>query len=72
VTVLIACIAVFVLPNYPSNTPWLSAEERAVAEWRLISNTGQVDKGDEKWSYGFKMAFADWRLYIFALILLCI
>ncbi|KAL2789216.1 major facilitator superfamily domain-containing protein [Aspergillus keveii] len=72
VTVFIACIAVFVLPNYPSNTPWLSAEERAVAEWRLISDAGQVDEDDEKWSYGFKMAFADWRLYVFALIFLCI
>ncbi|KAL3462654.1 major facilitator superfamily domain-containing protein [Aspergillus heterothallicus] len=72
VTVFIAFIAVLVLPNYPSNTPWLTPEERAVAEWRLISDAGQVDEDDEKWSYGFKMAFRDWRLYIFALTFLCI
>lgn len=71
-TVFIALIALFILPNYPSNTPWLSAEERAVAEWRLISDAGQVDEDDERWSYGFKMAFKDWRLYVFALIFLCI
>ncbi|GLA09759.1 hypothetical protein AnigIFM60653_000700 [Aspergillus niger] len=71
-TVFIALMALFVLPNYPSNTPWLSPEERAVAEWRLIEDAGQVDEDDERWSYGFKMAFNDWRLYTFALIFLCI
>jgi Na+/melibiose symporter-like transporter len=72
VTVFIAIFAIFILPNYPSNTSWLSPEERAVAEWRLISDAGQVDKDNEDWSYGFKMAFKDWRLYVFALIFLCI
>lgn len=60
------------LLNYPSNTPWLTQEERAVAEWRLIADAGQVDEDDERWSYGFQMAFSDWRLYAFALIFLCI
>ncbi|KAL5046492.1 hypothetical protein BDW71DRAFT_197443 [Aspergillus fruticulosus] len=72
VTVFIAIFAMFILPNYPSNTTWLSPEERAVAEWRLISDAGQVDEDNENWSYGFKMAFRDWRLYVFALIFLCI
>ncbi|KAL4772410.1 major facilitator superfamily domain-containing protein [Aspergillus nidulans var. acristatus] len=72
VTVFIAIFAIFILPNYPSNTSWLSPEERAVAEWRLISDAGQVDEDNEDWSYGFKMAFKDWRLYVFALIFLCI
>ncbi|RDW64563.1 uncharacterized protein DSM5745_09974 [Aspergillus mulundensis] len=71
-TVLIAIFALFILPNYPSNTSWLSPEERAVAEWRLISDAGQVDEDNEDWSYGFKMAFKDWRLYVFALTFLCI
>ncbi|KAL4972759.1 major facilitator superfamily domain-containing protein [Aspergillus desertorum] len=64
VTVFIAIFAMFILPDYPSNTFWLSPEERAVAEWRLISDAGQVDEDDEDWSYGFKMAFRDWRLYV--------
>ncbi|KAL4900396.1 hypothetical protein BDW74DRAFT_170804 [Aspergillus multicolor] len=71
-TVFIAIFALFILPNYPSNTSWLSPEERAVAEWRLISDAGQVDEDNEDWSYGFKMAFKDWRLYVFALTFLCI
>ncbi|KAL4750666.1 major facilitator superfamily domain-containing protein [Aspergillus terricola var. indicus] len=60
VTVFIGIFAIFILPNYPSNTSWLSPEERA------------VDEDNEDWSYGFKMAFKDWRLYVFALIFLCI
>ena len=71
-TIFIALMAFFILPNYPSNTPWLTQEERAVAEWRLIADAGQVDEDDERWSYGFQMAFSDWRLYAFALIFLCI
>ncbi|OJZ87015.1 hypothetical protein ASPFODRAFT_188916 [Aspergillus luchuensis CBS 106.47] len=71
-TIFIALMAFFILPNYPSNTPWLTQEERAVAEWRLIADAGQVDEDDERWSYGFQMAFSDWRLYAFALSFLCI
>lgn len=72
ITVFIALCSIVILPDYPSNTRWLSPTERAVAEWRLISDAGQVDEDDGWWLYGFKQAFADWRLYIFALTLLCI
>ncbi|KAF2135838.1 uncharacterized protein K452DRAFT_238615 [Aplosporella prunicola CBS 121167] len=72
ITVFIAICAVFLLPDWPSNTKWLSPKERSVAEWRLICDAGQVDEDDEKWSYGFKMAFVDWRMYIFAFLLLCV
>lgn len=74
-TIFIAFCAIFILPDgsgrinmdWPSNTRWLSPKERVVAEWRLISDAGQVDEDDGNWSYGFERAFADWRLYIFAL-----
>ncbi|KAJ6012643.1 hypothetical protein N7522_002998 [Penicillium canescens] len=72
ITVFFALVAFFVLPDYPSNTRWLSSKERAVAEWRLIRDAGQVDEDNEGWSYGFSRAFTDWRLYVFALIFLCI
>jgi len=71
-TIFIAFCAAFILPDWPSNTRWLSPKERAVAEWRLISDAGQVDEDDGNWSYGFKRAFSDWRLYIFALTFLFI
>lgn len=72
ITVFIALCAIIILPDWPSNTKWLTPTERAVAEWRLICDAGQVDKDDEAWSYGFKMDFVDWRLYLFAFMFLCI
>ncbi|CAI7627156.1 unnamed protein product [Penicillium manginii] len=72
ITVFIALCAVFILPDWPSNTRWLTPKERAVAEWRLISDAGQIDEDDGNWSYGFKRTFADWRIYIFALTFLFI
>lgn len=72
ITVFIAVCCIAVLPDWPSNTQWLTPAERAVAEWRLIKDAGQVDEDNDTWSYGFKMAFKDWRLYVFALIFFCI
>ncbi|OXV11883.1 hypothetical protein Egran_00360 [Elaphomyces granulatus] len=72
ITVFVAFCAIFILPDYPSTTRWLSSTERAVAEWRLVNDVGQLDEDDGKWKYGFKMAFKDWRLYIFAITFLCI
>ena len=72
ITVFIALCAILILPDWPSTTRWLNDTERAVAEWRLIKDAGQVDEDDESWSYGFKAAFSDWRLYGFSIIFLCI
>ncbi|KND88218.1 putative transporter [Tolypocladium ophioglossoides CBS 100239] len=72
ITVVIALLSFFVLPDWPSTTRWLSPTERAVAEWRLIGDAGQVDEDDERWSYGFKLTFKDWRVYIFASMFFCL
>ncbi|KAK2736385.1 major facilitator superfamily transporter [Colletotrichum kahawae] len=45
---------------------------RAVAEWRLIQDAGQVDEDEEAWSHGFKLAFKDWRVYVFAAMFFCL
>ncbi|KAH6951268.1 major facilitator superfamily domain-containing protein [Ilyonectria sp. MPI-CAGE-AT-0026] len=72
ITICIALFSAFVLPDWPSTTKWLTPTERAVAEWRLIRDAGQVDEDDEKWSYGFKLAFKDWRVYVFAAMFFCL
>ncbi|KAF2972626.1 hypothetical protein GQX73_g885 [Xylaria multiplex] len=72
ITIFIAICSVFVLPDWPSTTTWLTPAERSVAEWRLIRDAGQVDEDDESWSSGFKLAFKDWRLYIFAFMFFCL
>lgn len=73
VTVLVAISALFVLPDFPTNTEWLSSKEAAVAEWRLIKDAvGQIDEDDATWSSGFKVAFKDWRTYVFAAMFHCV
>lgn len=73
ITVVVAILALFVLPDFPTNTKWLSPKEAAVAEWRLIKDAaGQIDEDDATWSSGFKAAFTDWRTYIFAAIFHCV
>ncbi|KAI0013753.1 MFS general substrate transporter [Xylariaceae sp. FL0662B] len=72
ITVFVALCYMAILPDWPSTTGWLNSTERAVAEWRLIQDAGQVDEDDGKWSYGFNLAFHDWRLYVFALMFFCL
>lgn len=69
-TIVVASVAFFVLPDFPSNTRWLSPKERAVAEWRLFLDAGQVDEDEDDWKYGISMAVKDWRVYAFAALFL--
>lgn len=43
-TVAAGIIAYFLLPDYPTNTKWLSAEERRLATTRLIIREDLDDK----------------------------
>jgi hypothetical protein len=73
ITVVVAISALFVLPDFPTNTRWLSPKEAAIAEWRLIKDAaGQTDEDDASWTSGFKDTFKDWRTYVFAAIFHCI
>ena len=67
-TVVIALCSMGILPNYPSNTKWLSASERSVAEHRLAKDAGGIDEDHAPSSVGFKLAFKDKRMYLFAAI----
>ncbi|KAM0494984.1 hypothetical protein ACHAP8_008362 [Fusarium lateritium] len=62
-------IAMFILPNYPHTTKWLTEEERAFAAWRLAQDINEVDAYGENtvWD-GVKMAVRDYRLYLFVLL----
>ncbi|KAI1173007.1 allantoate permease [Nemania sp. FL0916] len=69
ITIGIAILAAFVLPNYPANTKWLTPEEQAYAQWRLIDDTGEADVADAiSVKEGVKMAFKDPRLYLFTVL----
>lgn len=44
ITVFIDLLAFLILPDFPSNTKWITKEERVVAEYRLCQDAaGTVD-----------------------------
>ncbi|KAL1631254.1 hypothetical protein SLS54_000013 [Diplodia seriata] len=74
-TVVAAVIAVFMLPNFPHTTAWLSEQERQLAMWRLEQDAGETDQSEDDNSSlleGFKMAAKEIKVYIVAIMLFCI
>jgi len=69
ITIGVAMIAGFFLPDYPATTRWLSEEERSFAAWRLLED---INEADERYSSsvwgGVKLAVKDYRLYLFVLL----
>tara|TARA_R110002003_G_scaffold1156_2_gene22505 strand:- start:8884 stop:9972 length:1089 start_codon:yes stop_codon:yes gene_type:complete len=59
-TIVLAFAGYVLLPNYPSNTSFLSAEETAMAQWRLErENDGVKDEVKESVFVGLKQALSD-------------
>jgi len=73
-TVLVAVVAIFVLPDFPQNSHWfLSPDEIRLAELRMQEDVG-VSDGDETERQGSRFpglleALGDWRMYWLALAL---
>jgi hypothetical protein len=70
-TVFVAILAIFVLPDFPT-TPcsWLTAEEQALAQLRMeedvgVDNREEMDSKGEK--SGLKQALSDWKVWWLAL-----
>ncbi|KAI8634501.1 allantoate permease [Xylariaceae sp. FL1651] len=69
ITVGIALSATLILPNYPATTKWLTPEEQAYAQWRLVDDTGEADlAASTSIKEGVMMALRDPRLYLFTLL----
>ena len=67
VTVVVALICVFILPNFPRTTAWLSEEEKDLAIWRLEEDIGEddwVDSEEQSFLAGAKLAFSDTKTWI--------
>lgn len=66
-TVGVALVSFFLLPNYPHNTRWIKGEERTVAIWRLIEDVGEADDAEtdavSMWQ-GFLLAVKDYKTWI--------
>ncbi|KAJ5167502.1 uncharacterized protein N7482_006283 [Penicillium canariense] len=75
ITIVVAVIAIFILPNFPRTTSWLTEEEKALATWRLEEDIGEddwVDSEHQSFLHGAKLAFTDPKTYLLMLMILCI
>lgn len=68
-TVAISLAAMFVLPDFPSNTRWLTAEERAVAVHRLRATSG-YDEERGSLLEGLKLAVTDYKVWLLTAIVI--
>ncbi|EON62513.1 hypothetical protein W97_01736 [Coniosporium apollinis CBS 100218] len=68
-TILMAIAAMFILPNWPHNTSWLSAEEKEMARYRLAYETaGRADDEDDSPLEGLKQAVSDPKVWLLVLM----
>ncbi|KAF6749940.1 sugar transporter [Ephemerocybe angulata] len=69
-TIAVALLAVFILPDFPATTKWLSPEERALAMKRMEEDAGVGDEDQtEGRANGLVLALSDWRVWFVALAL---
>ncbi|KAI4167871.1 MAG: hypothetical protein LQ343_006830 [Gyalolechia ehrenbergii] len=74
ITIVIALMAYFILPNFPRTTSWLTENERQLAIWRLDEDIGEDDwLGSHKQTFwhGMKLAFTDIKMWVLMVLLFC-
>ncbi|KAG2369184.1 major facilitator superfamily domain-containing protein [Suillus spraguei] len=72
ITIVVAICAMFILPNFPHNTRWLTPEERSLAISRLADDGyGRMDgSGKRTTMQGLRNALSDWKVWCFAVALI--
>lgn len=65
----VAVCAIFILPDFPSTTTWLSPLERRLAEVRMAEDVGEVDTEKGGAVAGLVAAVTDWKVWWMALAL---
>ncbi|EJD46136.1 MFS general substrate transporter [Auricularia subglabra TFB-10046 SS5] len=72
ITIFVGIAAIFVLPDYPENTKWLTAAERRLAQARLAEDTGSADQdsvsSNAPWWAGLDLAIRDRKVVLFMFI----
>ncbi|EQB47904.1 MFS transporter [Colletotrichum gloeosporioides Cg-14] len=66
-TVGVAVVALFLLPNAPLETRWLTPEQRQLAHDRVAKDTTEKRQATSTWS-GLWEAATDYRTWVFALM----
>ena len=70
VTVVVSLASIYLLPDFPANTKWLTDEERAVAVHRLHVLSGSVDEERGSVLHGLRMAVFDYKVWLLSLIVI--
>ena len=64
-----AFLGYVLLPNYPTDTPWLSEAESALAQYRLSRETdGETDEVKESVFVGLRQTLVDPKAWLLALV----
>jgi hypothetical protein len=73
-TMGVAVIAAFMLPDTLENSRGFSQEELAVARLRMMEDVGEADTAatDEKWYDGLRLCLVDYKIYILMLSLIAV
>jgi len=64
-TIGFSIFAMFILPDFPATTKWLTPEERAYAIARLAQENNANQAGNVGYWESFVMAVRDWRTWLF-------
>ncbi|KAG2141190.1 major facilitator superfamily domain-containing protein [Suillus bovinus] len=70
-TVTIAIVAVFILPDFPTTTKWLTDDERRLALKRMEEDAGVGDQSETEHGghgHGFYLAITDWKVWLFSFL----
>ncbi|KAJ7587225.1 major facilitator superfamily domain-containing protein [Mycena floridula] len=70
ITICVGFMSMYLLPDYPHNTSWITGSERRLAQARLADDAGEADKDniEESPFQGLKMALKDTKVWIFAIM----
>lgn len=63
ITFVLAIISIFILPDEPATTKWLSPEERKLAHDRIVKDTVEVKQNQSPWA-GLREAAKDRKLWV--------
>ncbi len=69
-TVALSLASIFVLPDFPSTTTWLSEQERNLAIQRLRMHNGSADDERGPILLGLKMAVLDYKVWLLTLVVI--
>lgn len=73
-TVVVAFLCIFVLPDMPKTTRWLTPKQRELAAWRLDEDIGQDDwtgSSNQGFFHGLILAVKDIKVWLLVVLLFC-